>query len=32
MWQGELLVLKNRVGCYEYELKGRVRDEFEREV
>ena len=32
LWKEELPVLKNRVGCYEHALKGRVRDEFEREL
>ena len=32
MWKGELPVLKNRVGCNDHALKGRVRGEFERKV
>lgn len=31
-WKGEEPVLKNQIGCYEHALKGRVKDEFEREV
>lgn len=32
LWQGERLLLKNRIGCYEHSLKGRVKEEFDREV
>ena len=32
LWKGDRPVLKNRIGCYEHSLKGRVKEEFDREV
>lgn len=32
VWKGEMPVLKNRVGCYEHALQGRVTEKFDREV
>ena len=31
-WKGERPVLKNHIGCYDHSLKGRVKEEFDREV
>ena len=31
-WKGERPVLKNHIGCYEHSLKGKVKEEFDKEV
>lgn len=31
-WKGDRPVLKNHIGCYEHTLRGRVKEDFDREV